>query len=123
MLLQQEQQQQQEDLLQATLHLLHAKERDLHTIQNDIAALRRIVEVLSPEAVRRAPEANSDRIPDPVPAPNSVPDPEGNRGGPRRRHLGRRERRRLRQQLQQRVQQWPKHVVRLIKTDTKTVVI
>ena len=94
-------------MLQATLQLLHTKERYLHRKQNDIAALRRIVEILSPEAVRRAPVANPDRIP----AANPVPDPEGNRGGPVRRHLGRNERRRLRQRLQQRVQQWTKHVV------------
>jgi hypothetical protein len=76
LLLRQEQQQQQQNLLQATLQLLQAKERDLHRIQNEIAALRRIVEVLSPEAVRRAPERYPDRIPDPdpVPAPNPVPE-------------------------------------------------
>ena len=115
--MQQEQQQQQQNLLQATLQLLHAKERNLHRIQNDIAALRRIVKILFPEAVWRASEVNPDRIQ----AANPVPDPERNRGGPRRRHLGKRERRRLPQRLQQRVQHRPKHVVNLIKTDTKTV--
>jgi len=118
LLLQQEQQQQQQNLLQATLQLLHAKERDLHRIQNDIAALRSIVEILSPEDVGRESEANPDRIP----AANSVPDPEGNTGDPRCSHLGRRERWRLRQRLQQRVQHWPKHVVNLVKTYTKRVV-
>ena len=74
MLLQQELQQKRQNLLQAILQLLQAKERDLQRIQNDIAALRRIVEIRSPEAVRREPEANPHRIPAGIP----VPDPEGN---------------------------------------------
>jgi len=81
LLQQQEQQQQQQkrEMLHATFQLLQDNERDLQTIKHDILTLRRIMHVLAPQAVPKAPEAN----------PDPIPDPHGKRGQRRRRHLGR----------------------------------
>jgi hypothetical protein len=80
LLLQQEQQQKQQkrEMLHATLQLLQDNERDHQTIQHDFLTLRRIMHVLAPKAVPKAPEAN----------PDPIPDPDAKRGQRRRRHLG-----------------------------------